>query len=173
MNILINVLFLFHFRYRYTLQELPSMLLRLKRRADSFDNWATEVKRSLDPSDPKVGELLKFFFFINAYRLRWKENVCQFDARLLTLHLETNSTGMGHFQVSKTLVRLQPSVKPLFWKQCFTFICMRIKVYFQIKGFATNPWFKRRLGTTWKCCLYLTNILVVVFEWQMSQSWRI
>lgn len=32
------------------------MLLRLKRRADSFDNWATEVKRSLDPSDPKVGE---------------------------------------------------------------------------------------------------------------------
>ena len=39
------------------------MLLRLKRRADSFDNWATEVKRSLDTSDPKVGELLKFFFF--------------------------------------------------------------------------------------------------------------
>ena len=35
------------------------MLLRLKRRADSFDNWATEVKRSLDPSDPKVGELVK------------------------------------------------------------------------------------------------------------------
>ena len=47
------------------------MLLRLKRRADSFDNWATEVKRSLDPSDPKVGELLKsFFFFINVYSLR-------------------------------------------------------------------------------------------------------
>lgn len=44
------------FRFRYTLQELPSMLLRLKRRADSFDNWATEVKRALDPSDPKVGE---------------------------------------------------------------------------------------------------------------------
>lgn len=41
-------------RFRYTLQELPSMLLRLKRRADSFDNWATEVKRALDPSDPKV-----------------------------------------------------------------------------------------------------------------------
>lgn len=49
------------------------MLLRLKRRADSFDNWATEVKRSLDPSDPKVGELVKnlllshsklFFFFL-------------------------------------------------------------------------------------------------------------
>lgn len=70
MNILINVLFLFHFRYRYTLQELPSMLLRLKRRADSFDNWATEVKRSLDPSDPKVGELLKILIFINAYSLQ-------------------------------------------------------------------------------------------------------
>ena len=34
------------------------MLLRLKRRADSFDNWATEVKRALDPSDHKVGEYL-------------------------------------------------------------------------------------------------------------------
>ena len=41
---------------------------------------------------------------------------------------------------------------------------MRIKVYFQIKGFATNPQFKQRLGTTWKCCLYLTDILGVVFE---------
>lgn len=50
-------------RYRYTLQELPSMLLRLKRRADSFDNWATEVKRSLDPSDPKVGKLVKNFYY--------------------------------------------------------------------------------------------------------------
>ena len=49
-------------RYRYTLQELPSMLLRLKRRADSFDNWATEVKRSLDPSDPKVGKLVNHFY---------------------------------------------------------------------------------------------------------------
>lgn len=55
------------------------MLLRLKRRADSFDNWATEVKRSLDPSDPKVGELFKIFFFINAYSLQWKENFWQFD----------------------------------------------------------------------------------------------
>lgn len=53
----VNVLFVN--RYRYTLQELPSMLLRLKRRADSFDNWATEVKRALDPSDPKVGELVE------------------------------------------------------------------------------------------------------------------
>ena len=44
------------FRYRYTLQELPSMLLRLKRRADSFDNWATEVKGALDPADHKVGK---------------------------------------------------------------------------------------------------------------------
>ena len=44
-------------RYRYTLQELPSMLYRLKLRADSFDNWAREVKSALDPSEHKAGEL--------------------------------------------------------------------------------------------------------------------
>ena len=43
-------------RYRYTLQELPSMLFRLKLRADSFDNWASEVKRTLDASLHKVGQ---------------------------------------------------------------------------------------------------------------------
>lgn len=56
-------------RYRYTLQELPSMLLRLKRRADSFDNWATEVKRSLDPSDPKVGKLVKNFYYYFSFKI--------------------------------------------------------------------------------------------------------
>uniref|UniRef100_T1IT35 [histone H3]-trimethyl-L-lysine(4) demethylase n=1 Tax=Strigamia maritima TaxID=126957 RepID=T1IT35_STRMM len=34
-------------RYRYTLDELPVMLHRLKIRAESFDNWAAKVKNSL------------------------------------------------------------------------------------------------------------------------------
>ncbi|GFS49370.1 hypothetical protein NPIL_411092 [Nephila pilipes] len=40
--------------YRYTLDELPSMLLRLKVRAESFDSWSTKVQSALDP---KMGKL--------------------------------------------------------------------------------------------------------------------
>ena len=39
-----------HSRHRYNLEELHGMLAQLKRRADSFDNWASEVRRSLDVS---------------------------------------------------------------------------------------------------------------------------
>ncbi|XP_070558275.1 LOW QUALITY PROTEIN: lysine-specific demethylase 5A-like [Ptychodera flava] len=35
-------------RYRYTLDELPAMLHRLKVRAESFDNWANRVRHALE-----------------------------------------------------------------------------------------------------------------------------
>ncbi|XP_061178889.1 lysine-specific demethylase 5A-like isoform X2 [Saccostrea echinata] len=35
-------------RYRYTLDELPTMLNRLKVRAESFDNWTTKVRTALE-----------------------------------------------------------------------------------------------------------------------------
>ena len=41
---------LLHFRHRYNMEELRGMLAQLKRRADSFDNWASEVRQSLDAS---------------------------------------------------------------------------------------------------------------------------
>ena len=44
-------------RYRYTLDELPAMLQRLKVRAESFDNWAMKVKEALEAAhEDKVGE---------------------------------------------------------------------------------------------------------------------
>ena len=44
-------------RYRYTLDELPAMLQRLKVRAEAFDNWAFKVKAALDASeDQKLGQ---------------------------------------------------------------------------------------------------------------------
>ena len=44
-------------RYRYTLDELPAMLYRLKVRAESFDNWAYKVKMVLEAEGmDKVGE---------------------------------------------------------------------------------------------------------------------
>lgn len=46
-------------RYRYTLDELPSMLHRLKVRAESYDNWTLVVKTALDAmGDNKLGEIL-------------------------------------------------------------------------------------------------------------------
>jgi len=43
-------------RYRYTLDELPTMLNRLKVRAEAFDSWAYKVKRILEADDDdKVG----------------------------------------------------------------------------------------------------------------------
>lgn len=47
-------------RYRYTLDELPPLLQRLKIRAESFDQWAVKVKDSLEakPEDKlELGEL--------------------------------------------------------------------------------------------------------------------
>ncbi|XP_049273209.1 lysine-specific demethylase 5A isoform X1 [Rhipicephalus sanguineus] len=38
-------------RYRYTLDELPVMLHRLKVRAESFDNWAIKVKAALEATE--------------------------------------------------------------------------------------------------------------------------
>ncbi|XP_029843134.3 lysine-specific demethylase 5A isoform X4 [Ixodes scapularis] len=47
-------------RYRYTLDELPVMLHRLKVRAESFDNWAIKVKAALEATEDdklELGEL--------------------------------------------------------------------------------------------------------------------
>ncbi|KAK6176380.1 hypothetical protein SNE40_014678 [Patella caerulea] len=44
-------------RYRYSLDELPAMLDRLKIRAESFDNWNLSVKTALDAKDDDKLEL--------------------------------------------------------------------------------------------------------------------
>lgn len=45
------------FRYRYTLDELPPLLQRLKVRAESFDHWAVKVKEALEAKpDDKLGK---------------------------------------------------------------------------------------------------------------------
>ncbi|XP_006002433.1 lysine-specific demethylase 5C isoform X2 [Latimeria chalumnae] len=40
-----------YLRYRYTLDELPTMLYKLKFRAESFDTWADKVKIALEVED--------------------------------------------------------------------------------------------------------------------------
>ncbi|XP_023233588.1 lysine-specific demethylase 5A-like [Centruroides sculpturatus] len=46
-------------RYRYTLDELPVMLHRLKVRAESFDNWAIKVKNALEATEGNKLEILE------------------------------------------------------------------------------------------------------------------
>ncbi|XP_015108765.1 lysine-specific demethylase lid [Diachasma alloeum] len=41
-------------RYRYTLDELPIMLQKLKLKAESFDSWVTKVKEAMDPKGEKI-----------------------------------------------------------------------------------------------------------------------
>ncbi|XP_049793761.1 lysine-specific demethylase lid [Schistocerca nitens] len=47
-------------RYRYTLDELPNMLYRLKLRAESFDIWAESVKNAMDPKASNKTDLEQF-----------------------------------------------------------------------------------------------------------------
>ena len=48
-------------RYRYTLDELPAMMHRLKVRADCYENWNRAVREALDASDEnKLGKIQIF-----------------------------------------------------------------------------------------------------------------
>lgn len=44
-------------RYRYTLDELPAMLEKLKRKSEEFREWAESVQNALDPDTPKTCDL--------------------------------------------------------------------------------------------------------------------
>ncbi|XP_052027969.1 lysine-specific demethylase 5D isoform X4 [Apodemus sylvaticus] len=46
-----------YLRYRYTLDELPAMLQKLKTRAESFDNWANKVQAALEVEDGRKRSL--------------------------------------------------------------------------------------------------------------------
>lgn len=52
-------------RYRYTLDELPLMLQKLKLKAESFDHWVNKVKDALDPSTPKTMDLNELKALLN------------------------------------------------------------------------------------------------------------
>lgn len=48
------IVFFFVNRYRYTLDELPVMLQKLKLKAESFDTWVLSVNDALDCTTPKT-----------------------------------------------------------------------------------------------------------------------
>ncbi|KAG8447770.1 hypothetical protein GDO86_015036 [Hymenochirus boettgeri] len=48
-----------YLRYRYTLDELPAMLLKLKGRAESFDTWSNKVRLVLEADDRGKKDLVE------------------------------------------------------------------------------------------------------------------
>ncbi|XP_033647980.1 lysine-specific demethylase 5A-like isoform X1 [Asterias rubens] len=62
-------------RYRYTLDELPAMLHRLKVRAESFDNWANKVKNALNATqDSKLDVTQLKEMIVEADEKRFPDN---------------------------------------------------------------------------------------------------
>ncbi|KAF1586551.1 Lysine-specific demethylase 5C, partial [Eudyptes moseleyi] len=57
-----------YLRYRYTLDELPAMLHKLKVRAESFDTWANKVRIALEVEDGGVSRPPQIFFPALRYR---------------------------------------------------------------------------------------------------------
>lgn len=41
-------------RYRYTLDELPVMLDKVRLRSETYDNWCKEVSKCLNPDEEKT-----------------------------------------------------------------------------------------------------------------------
>lgn len=50
-------------RYRYTLDELPGMLHRLKVRAESLDNWSAKVRNAFNLKENKLSKSIFCFSF--------------------------------------------------------------------------------------------------------------
>ncbi|XP_027231088.1 lysine-specific demethylase 5A isoform X2 [Penaeus vannamei] len=122
-------------RYRYTLDELPPLLQRLKVRAESFDHWAVKVKEALEakPDDKlELSELRELVEEAEAQRFPESEllqtlvqAVTEADkcatvaAHLATKKVRTRTRGSGEAKSRLTLEELR-----LFHEQIESLACV-------------------------------------------------
>ncbi|XP_042883818.1 lysine-specific demethylase 5A-like isoform X2 [Penaeus japonicus] len=122
-------------RYRYTLDELPPLLQRLKVRAESFDHWAVKVKEALEakPDDKlELSELRELVEEAEAQRFPESEllqtlvqAVTEADkcatvaAHLATKKVRTRTRGSGEAKSRLTLEELR-----LFHEQIESLACL-------------------------------------------------
>ncbi|KAK7080654.1 Lysine-specific demethylase 5A [Halocaridina rubra] len=122
-------------RYRYTLDELPPLLQRLKVRAESFDHWAVKVKEALEakPDDKlELAELRDLVEEAEAQRFPDSEllqtliqAVTEADkcatvaAHLATKKVRTRTRGSGEAKSRLTLEELR-----LFHEQIESLACI-------------------------------------------------
>ncbi|KAG7166548.1 Lysine-specific demethylase 5C-like [Homarus americanus] len=122
-------------RYRYTLDELPPLLHRLKVRAESFDHWAVKVKEALEakPDDKlELGELRELVEEAEAQRfpesellqtliqaVTEAEKCATVAAHLATKKVRTRTRGSGEAKSRLTLEELK-----LFHEQIESLACV-------------------------------------------------
>ncbi|XP_071532238.1 lysine-specific demethylase 5A isoform X2 [Panulirus ornatus] len=122
-------------RYRYTLDELPPLLHRLKVRAESFDHWAVKVKEALEakPEDKlELAELREMVEEAEAQRfpdsellqtliqaVTEAEKCATVAAHLATKKVRTRTRGSGEAKSRLTLEELR-----LFHEQIESLACI-------------------------------------------------
>ncbi|XP_045603249.1 lysine-specific demethylase 5A isoform X2 [Procambarus clarkii] len=122
-------------RYRYTLDELPPLLQRLKVRAESFDHWAVKVKDALEakPEDKlELGDLRELVEEAEAQRfpesellqtliqaVTEAEKCATVAAHLATKKVRTRTRGSGEAKSRLTLEELR-----LFHEQIESLACV-------------------------------------------------
>ncbi|XP_069947647.1 lysine-specific demethylase 5A isoform X2 [Cherax quadricarinatus] len=122
-------------RYRYTLDELPPLLQRLKVRAESFDHWAVKVKEALEakPEDKlELSDLRELVEEAEAQRfpesellqtliqaVTEAEKCATVAAHLATKKVRTRTRGSGEAKSRLTLEELR-----LFHEQIESLACV-------------------------------------------------
>ncbi|KAG0710048.1 Lysine-specific demethylase 5A [Chionoecetes opilio] len=122
-------------RYRYTLDELPPLLQRLKVRAESFDHWAVKVKEALEakPDDKlELSELRELVEEAESQRfpesellqtliqaVTEAEKCATVAAHLATKKVRTRTRGSGEAKSRLTLEELR-----LFHEQIESLACV-------------------------------------------------
>lgn len=122
-------------RYRYTLDELPPLLQRLKVRAESFDHWAVKVKEALEakPEDKlELSELRELVEEAESQRfpesellqtliqaVTEAEKCATVAAHLATKKVRTRTRGSGEAKSRLTLEELR-----LFHEQIESLACV-------------------------------------------------
>ncbi|XP_053551339.1 lysine-specific demethylase 5C isoform X2 [Bombina bombina] len=94
-----------YLRYRYTLDELPAMLHKLKGRAESYDSWASKVHTVLEVEDGKKRGLEELRVLeAEAVEKRFNENEV-----LQKLKSEIKETELCICEANKVLCNSQPA----------------------------------------------------------------
>ncbi|GCB82033.1 hypothetical protein scyTo_0021508, partial [Scyliorhinus torazame] len=100
-----------YLRYRYTLDELPAMLHKLKIRAESFDTWGSKVKSALEMEDKqkKTLEDLKALL-TEAKEKKFPENGLLHQLKGSVEEAEKCLAEAGQLALSRKGARPQPDI---------------------------------------------------------------
>uniref|UniRef100_UPI00358FC46D lysine-specific demethylase 5C-like n=1 Tax=Myxine glutinosa TaxID=7769 RepID=UPI00358FC46D len=102
-----------YLRYRYTLDELPAMLQKLKERAGSFDGWASRARVTVQA----VGEQRKDLWYLRsllkeAEELKFPDNDLSLEIQMLVTEAERCQVMAQHLLSRKPKIKTAPKSLP-------------------------------------------------------------